>query len=68
MSDKQNGDSARPVPSACAASGLPLELCYDASHSAGRGEAAEIGRPGEYPYTRGVHPSMYRGRLWTMRQ
>jgi methylmalonyl-CoA mutase N-terminal domain/subunit len=27
-----------------------------------------IGRPGEYPYTRGIHPSMYRGRLWTMRQ
>ena len=28
----------------------------------------QIGRPGEYPYTRGVYPSMYRGRLWTMRQ
>jgi methylmalonyl-CoA mutase N-terminal domain/subunit len=27
-----------------------------------------IGRPGEYPFTRGIHPSMYRGRLWTMRQ
>src|ERR687888_294498 len=26
------------------------------------------GLPGEYPYTRGVHPTMYRGRLWTMRQ
>jgi methylmalonyl-CoA mutase N-terminal domain/subunit len=29
---------------------------------------SEIGFPGEYPYTRGVYPSMYRGRLWTMRQ
>jgi methylmalonyl-CoA mutase N-terminal domain/subunit len=28
----------------------------------------QIGRPGEYPFTRGVYPSMYRGRLWTMRQ
>ena len=28
----------------------------------------DLGFPGEYPYTRGVHPSMYRGRLWTMRQ
>ncbi len=28
----------------------------------------EIGLPGEYPFTRGVYPSMYRGRLWTMRQ
>jgi methylmalonyl-CoA mutase, N-terminal domain len=30
--------------------------------------AAAIGLPGEYPFTRGVYPSMYRGRLWTMRQ
>ncbi|MFT5049669.1 MAG: methylmalonyl-CoA mutase N-terminal domain/subunit [Chlamydiales bacterium] len=30
--------------------------------------AADLGWPGQYPYTRGVHPSMYRGRLWTMRQ
>ncbi|CAN5478428.1 methylmalonyl-CoA mutase family protein [soil metagenome] len=30
--------------------------------------ASEIGYPGEYPFTRGVYPSMYRGRLWTMRQ
>ncbi len=29
---------------------------------------AEIGLPGEFPYTRGVYPSMYRGRLWTLRQ
>src|SRR5665809_139503 len=29
---------------------------------------ASIGLPGEYPFTRGVYPSMYRGRLWTMRQ
>jgi len=29
---------------------------------------SEIGYPGEFPYTRGVYPSMYRGRLWTMRQ
>ncbi len=27
-----------------------------------------VGYPGEYPYTRGPQPSMYRGRLWTMRQ
>ena len=31
-------------------------------------EQADIGLPGEFPYTRGVYPSMYRGRLWTMRQ
>jgi methylmalonyl-CoA mutase N-terminal domain/subunit len=28
----------------------------------------DLGEPGEYPYTRGIHPTMYRGRLWTMRQ
>ena len=27
-----------------------------------------LGRPGEFPFTRGVHPTMYRSRLWTMRQ
>src|SRR5215207_10778180 len=31
-------------------------------------DAREIGVPGEFPFTRGVYPSMYRGRLWTMRQ
>ena len=31
-------------------------------------EADQIGLPGQYPFTRGVYPSMYRGRLWTMRQ
>ena len=28
----------------------------------------DLGAPGEFPYTRGIYPSMYRGRLWTMRQ
>src|SRR4051812_39647609 len=28
----------------------------------------QLGRPGEYPFTRGIHPTMYRGKLWTMRQ
>src|SRR5690349_22310025 len=31
-------------------------------------EQDQIGLPGQYPFTRGVYPSMYRGRLWTMRQ
>lgn len=35
---------------------------------AGVNAAAEIGYPGEFPYTRGIHASMYRGRVWTMRQ
>jgi methylmalonyl-CoA mutase N-terminal domain/subunit len=46
-------------------SGEPVEPLYTAEDLPDEGE---IGFPGEYPYTRGVYPSMYRGRLWTMRQ
>jgi methylmalonyl-CoA mutase N-terminal domain/subunit len=46
-------------------SGEPVEPLYTAEDLP---DESEIGFPGEYPYTRGVYPSMYRGRLWTMRQ
>ncbi|MFM9127643.1 MAG: methylmalonyl-CoA mutase, partial [Solirubrobacterales bacterium] len=46
-------------------SGVPVEPLYT---EADLPDAAEIGVPGLYPFTRGVYPSMYRGRLWTMRQ
>jgi methylmalonyl-CoA mutase, N-terminal domain len=49
-------------------SGQPIEPLYDAESLAGWDADRELGLPGEYPYTRGVYPSMYRGRLWTMRQ
>src|SRR3712207_7324994 len=46
-------------------SGEPVKALYtDADLPA----ADQIGRPGEYPFTRGVYENMYRGRLWTMRQ
>jgi len=48
-------------------SGRPFAPLYDAESRAGADPAA-IGEPGEYPYTRGVYPSMYTGRPWTMRQ
>ena len=47
-------------------SGIPIEPLYSPSN--GNSAGAEIGYPGEYPYTRGVQPNMYRGRIWTMRQ
>ncbi|MBM3307283.1 MAG: methylmalonyl-CoA mutase [Candidatus Eisenbacteria bacterium] len=48
-------------------SGIEVGPVYDVSDLGGaRGEA--LGLPGEFPFTRGVHPTMYRGRLWTMRQ
>ena len=49
-------------------SGEPLEPLYTAADLAGFDHEAKLGRPGAYPFTRGVYPSMYRGRLWTMRQ
>jgi methylmalonyl-CoA mutase N-terminal domain/subunit len=49
-------------------SGEPIEPLYTAEDLAGWDPDRELGFPGEYPYTRGVYPSMYRGRLWTMRQ
>jgi methylmalonyl-CoA mutase N-terminal domain/subunit len=48
-------------------SGLPVARVYDGADLAGWRESERLGRPGEYPFTRGVYPTMYRGRLWTMR-
>src|SRR5579884_3813660 len=41
---------------------------YGPEDLAGFDPARDLGRPGEFPYTRGIHPDMYRGKLWTMRQ
>jgi methylmalonyl-CoA mutase N-terminal domain/subunit len=41
---------------------------YTPADVAGLDEERDLGRPGEYPFTRGVQPTMYRGRFWTMRQ
>jgi len=49
-------------------SGLPVEPLYTAEDPAGFEAGRELGFPGEFPYTRGVQASVYRGRLWTMRQ
>jgi methylmalonyl-CoA mutase N-terminal domain/subunit len=49
-------------------SGRPLRPLYAADDLAGLDGPDVLGAPGEFPYTRGVHPSMYRGKLWTMRQ
>src|ERR1700692_3386700 len=49
-------------------SGLPLESVYTAKTLASQNPEETIGYPGEFPYTRGIYPTMYRGRFWTMRQ
>ena len=46
-------------------SGIELQRVYGPAQAS---SAAQLGEPGEYPFTRGVHPDMYRERLWTMRQ
>src|SRR5919199_6736148 len=48
-------------------SGLPVEPLYS-EENVELDPARDLAFPGVYPYTRGVYPSMYRGRLWTMRQ
>ena len=50
------------------ASGIVLERVYLPDEEAAERYLQKLGFPGEYPYTRGVYPTMYRGRLWTMRQ
>ena len=47
-------------------SGIPLPTVVTAADRT-REDARELGLPGQFPYTRGVQPTMYRGRLWTMR-
>jgi methylmalonyl-CoA mutase N-terminal domain/subunit len=76
--DARSGDRARPRSSMSSqnhkeakpktASGLELKPAYKPEDLEGWDYEREAGFPGEYPYTRGIHPSLYRGRLWTMRQ
>ncbi|HFC09451.1 MAG TPA: methylmalonyl-CoA mutase [Chloroflexi bacterium] len=49
------------------ASSEPVERLYTPDDVADMDYARDLGMPGEYPYTRGIHATMYRGRVWTMR-
>jgi methylmalonyl-CoA mutase N-terminal domain/subunit len=49
-------------------SGLPVKRVYTPDDLAATDDQRDIGASGEYPFTRGIHETMYRGRLWTMRQ
>ncbi|MGA2791818.1 MAG: methylmalonyl-CoA mutase family protein [Candidatus Bathyarchaeia archaeon] len=48
-------------------SGIPLKRIYDPTDVSHHDYHRDIGLPGEFPYTRGIYPTMYRGRPWTMR-
>jgi methylmalonyl-CoA mutase N-terminal domain/subunit len=56
------------VPEARSDSGLPLKPLYTPLDFSDAEYPRQLGFPGEYPFTRGVHASMYRGRMWTIRQ
>jgi len=49
-------------------SGLPIDRLYREDNLAGWNPDDALGYPGEYPFIRGIYPTMYRGRFWTMRQ
>jgi len=49
-------------------SGLPIDRLYTEENLAAWNPDDALGYPGEYPFTRGIYPTMYRGRIWTMRQ
>src|SRR3954469_4180587 len=59
---KQHTEQAEPT----TLSGEPIKALYGPEDV--RDHDAQLGRPGEFPFTRGVYPTMYRGQLWTMRQ
>jgi len=63
MTDK---DNERPVRFETL-SGIPIERVYTPESLGDWSPAEKLGAPGQYPFTRGVYPTMYRGRLWTMR-
>src|SRR6187431_1798365 len=55
-------------PSYTTVSGVPVNAVYTAADVRGIDSESEIGQPGHFPFTRGIHEAMYRRRLWTMRQ
>jgi methylmalonyl-CoA mutase N-terminal domain/subunit len=60
--------AALPSSSGKTLSGIPLKVVYAPEDLRDFDPQSSLGAPGEFPYTRGIHPSMYRGKLWTMRQ
>ena len=69
MSDR-SGKPARPErrESFETTSGIPVERVYGPEQLSSLDPERDLGEPGDYPFTRGVQPTMYRGRFWTMRQ
>ncbi len=65
--EKVRGNKIRPV-KFTTVSGEPVDMLYTPENTAQINFETDLGFPGEFPYTRGIHATMYRGKLWTMRQ
>jgi methylmalonyl-CoA mutase, N-terminal domain len=63
-----SGKGQERLPHFTTISGHPIRRLYTEADLAGWDPAKQLGQPGEPPYTRGIHSTMHRGRLWTMRQ
>jgi methylmalonyl-CoA mutase N-terminal domain/subunit len=68
MSDSESKNLSERKKRFSTLSGVPLERVYTEKNLPGWNPDEALGYPGEFPYTRGIYPTMYRGRLWTMRQ
>ncbi len=68
MGQLRHAARASTHPSFRTLSGIPVDAVYGPEDLAGFDPASELGEPGEFPYTRGIHRDMYRGKPWTMRQ
>src|SRR5437660_4099801 len=72
MTDKPrnaaSSDAASPDQDPRTSSNIPIHPLYTPADLKGQNLEGDVGYPGEYPFTRGVQATMYRGRLWTMRQ
>ena len=61
-------DSPALAPDQQTSSHIPVHPLYTPADLAGWDQERDVSYPGQFPFTRGVQPTMYRGRLWTMRQ
>src|SRR4051794_4630288 len=65
---KESANSSARAQPPTTVSGRPIKALYLPTDVADFGAGKDPAYPGQFPFTRGVHASMYRGRLWTMRQ
>ena len=66
--EKAKAKSPERAPTFCTSTGAPLEPIYGPDSIPEDAYSDRLGFPGEYPFTRGIQPTMYRSRFWTMRQ